>query len=131
MTVLDASALLELLLRSEAGVAVEERIFRRNETLQAPALIDVEVAQVLRRYVARGEITLHRARAALAIVAAFPMDRYTHEPLLDRIWQLRDNITAYDAAYVALAEGLRVPLVTCDARLAGAAGVRAEVEVIG
>lgn len=131
MTVVDASALLELLLRSENGQRVEERVFRRNETLQAPALIDLEVAQVLRRYVARGEMTPHRARSALAIVAAFPMDRYTHEALIDRIWELRDNLTAYDAAYVALAEGLRVPLVTCDARLAGAPGIRADVEVLG
>lgn len=131
MTVVDASALLELLLRSETGIAVEQRILRRGEVLQAPALLDVEIAQVLRRYAARGDLSAHRARAALEMVAAFPVVRYPHEPLLGRIWELRDNLTAYDAAYVALAEGLRVPLVTCDARLARAAGIRAAVEVFG
>jgi predicted nucleic acid-binding protein len=129
--VVDASALLELLLRTDAANTIEARLFRRGETIHVPALIDLEVAQVLRRYVARSEMLAPRARAALDIVAQFPMERYLHEPLLPRIWELRENLTAYDAAYVALAEGLRAPLVTCDGKLANAPGVRADVEVIG
>jgi predicted nucleic acid-binding protein len=78
----------------------------------------------------RGELYPARAQAALDMLAAFPMHRYTHEPLVPRIWELRENLTAYDAAYVALAEGLRAPLITCDKRLASALGVRATVELI-
>src|SRR5512146_3587854 len=131
MIVADASAILELLSRTPVGAAVEARLFRANETVHVPALLDLEVAQVLRRYVARGDLAEPRARASLDLLVAFPMERYSHEPLVRRIWELRDNLTAYDAAYVALAEGLRVPLVTCDARLAGAPGIRADVEVVG
>jgi predicted nucleic acid-binding protein len=85
---------------------------------------------VLRRYVGRGELTAARAKISLDTLVLFPMERYTHEPLIDRIWRLRDNLTAYDAAYVALAEGLRAPLLTCDAKLASAPGMRATVELI-
>lgn len=131
MIVADASAILELLLRTEAGALVERRLLRRAENIHVPALIDLEVAQVLRRYVTRKEMTPLRARAAIDIMVAFPMQRYTHEPLLSRIWELRDNLTAYDAAYVALAEGLRAPLLTCDARLANAPGIHAAIELIG
>ena len=130
MIVADASAILELLLRTDAGSVVEERLLRRGETIHAPSLVDVEVAHVLRRYVSRGAMTAKRARVAIDVLVAFPMERYTHEPLLPRMWELRDNLTAYDAAYVALAEGLRAPLLTCDARLAGAPRIRAIVELI-
>ena len=102
-----------------------------GETTHVPTLIHLEVAQVLRRYVARGEVTPARATLALDLLIGFPVERYTHEPLLTRIWELRKNLTAYDAAYVALAEGLRAPLVTCDARLANAPGIRASVELFG
>ena len=129
MIVADASAILEMLLRTPGAAAIEARVFRRGETLHTPALLDVEVAQVLRRYVSRGEVAPGRARSALDLLLGFPMERYTHEPLLSRIWDLRTNLTAYDAAYVALAEGLRAPLVTCDARLANAPGIRAAVEL--
>lgn len=84
---------------------------------------------MLRRYVTRGELDEPYARATLALLPVIPIERHTHEPLLDRIWALRSNLTAYDAAYVALAEGLGVPLVTCDERLANAPGIRAKVEV--
>jgi predicted nucleic acid-binding protein len=130
MIVADASAILELLLRTDAGGVVEARFFRRGETIHAPALLDLEVAQVLRRYVARGDMTSSRANVAIDLMIHFPIERYTHEPLLPRIWELRDNLTAYDAAYAALAEALRAPLVTCDSRLANAPGVRATVELI-
>jgi predicted nucleic acid-binding protein len=128
--VADASAILELLLRTDAGAEVEARLLRRGETIHAPALIDLEVAQVLRRYVARGELTAARARISLDTLVLFPMERYTHEPLVNRIWGLRENLTAYDAAYVALAEGLRAPLLTCDVKLASAPGIRTAVELI-
>ncbi len=130
MIVADASAILELLLRTEAGAVVEARVLRRAETIHAPALIDVEVAQVLRRYVARGAMTPARARAAIDTMAAFPLERYTHDALLHRMWELREKLTAYDAAYVALAEALGAPLLTCDARLANAPGIRATIELV-
>ena len=131
MIVVDASAVLELLLRTSKSGRVEERLLVPGETLHAPALLDLEVAQVLRRYVMSAQITARRAAGALDLLAAMPLQRYTHEPLLARVWGLRANLTAWDSAYVALAEGLGAPLVTCDARLAGAAGIRATVEVMG
>ena len=130
MIVADASTIIEVLLRSEAGLVAEQRLLRRGETIHSPALVDVEVAQVLRRYVLRGDLSASWARAAIGLLSGFPMERYGHEPLLPRIWELRDNLTAYDAAYVALAEGLRAPLITCDARLANASGIRASIELI-
>ena len=130
MIVADASAILELLLRTPFGAAVEARLFRPNETVHVPALLDLEVAQVLRRYVARGDLAEPRARASLDLLVAFPMERYSHEPLVRRIWKLRDNLTAYDAAYVALAEALRAPLLTCDSKLAAAAGTKAKIELV-
>jgi predicted nucleic acid-binding protein len=128
--VADASTIVEVLFRSEAGLRAERRLLRRGETIHAPALIDVDVAQVLRRYVLRGDLTPIWARTAIGLLGGFPMERYGHEPLLARMWELRDNLTAYDAAYVALAEGLRAPLVTCDKRLANATGIRASIELI-
>lgn len=129
MIVADASAILEILLQTRAAEAIEDRILRPGESIHVPSLLDLEVVQVLRRYVSRGDLTLSRARASLDILAGFPMERHTHEALLPRIWELRENLTAYDASYVALAEGLEAPLVTCDARLAGASGIRATVEL--
>lgn len=130
MIVADASVLLEVLLRTEAGAIAERRLFQRRESLHAPELVDLEIAQVLRRYTHRGEVTAFRASASLNLFRRFPLERYGHAPLLPRIWELRENITAYDAAYVALAEALRAPLITCDPRLAAAPGIRAAVEVI-
>lgn len=130
MIVLDASALLELLTRSDRGRLVEARVLRASESIHAPALIDLEVAQVLRRYVATGQVPEHWARSALDVAVAFPMTRYLHEPLMKRVWDLKDNLTACDAAYVALAEALRAPLVTCDARLARVAGFGTTVDLI-
>ncbi len=130
MIVADASAIIEIFLRSEAGLLAEDRLLRRGETIHAPSLVDVEVAQVLRRYVLRGDLTAGWARTAIGLLGGFPMERYSHEPLLPRIWELRDNLTAYDAAYVALAEALRAPLITCDRRLANASGIRASIELV-
>jgi predicted nucleic acid-binding protein len=113
-----------------AAGAVEERLFVRLETLHAPHLIDVEIAQVVRRYAAAGEIDGERGRAALTDLADLRLLRYPHDLLLPRIWNLRHNLTAYDAAYVALAEALDAPLVTRDRRLAAAAGHRARIELV-
>jgi predicted nucleic acid-binding protein len=126
----DASVILELLLRSPAASRIESRLFDRDETLHAPALLDLEIAQVLRRYAARREISPERGRAALALLEQFPIVRYPHEPLLARIWELRANLTAYDAAYVALAEGLDATFLTRDTRAATAPVHEANVEVI-
>ena len=89
---------------------MEERLFASKQTLHAPHLLDIEVAQVIRRYAANGEIDAERGRAALADLADFPLRRYPHDFLLPRIWDLRNNLTAYDAVYVALAEALDAPL---------------------
>ena len=130
MIVVDASALIELLTRSDRGRRVEARILKPSESIHAPALIDLEVAQVLRRYVLSGQVPEHWARMALDVAIAFPMTRYVHEPLMKRVWELRENVTAYDAAYVALAEALRAPLITCDSRLSRVSGLAASVDVI-
>src|SRR5437764_14399188 len=129
MIVVDASALLEALLRTPAARAVEEWLFEPRQTLHAPHLLDVEVAQVIRRYAAKGEIDHVRGRAALADLADLPLYRYPHDFLFPRVWDLRNNFTAYDAVYVALAEALDAPLLTRDRRLAGAARHRARVEL--
>lgn len=98
--------------------------------MHAPHLIDVEVAQVIRRYAAKGEMDNARGRAALEDLADFPLRRYPHDVLLPRVWELRSNLTAYDAVYVALAEALDAPLLTRDQRLAAAAGHRARMELV-
>jgi predicted nucleic acid-binding protein len=128
--VVDASALLELLLRTSAAKAVEERLFATGQTLHAPHLLDVEVAHVIRRYAANGEIESERGRMALVDLADFPVRRYPHDFLLPRVWDLRNNLTAYDAVYVALAEALAAPLLTRDRRLAAAAGQHAQIELL-
>jgi predicted nucleic acid-binding protein len=129
LIVIDASALLEVLLGTETGARVEDRLLSRGESLHAPHLLDVEVAQVLRRFAAAGELTPERGSEALTDLADFPVHRYPHDVLLPRIWDLRHNVTAYDGAYLALAEALAAPLVTCDARLRSAPGHGAKVEV--
>ena len=99
---------------------IEERIFSPFENLFAPHLIDLEVAQVLRRYCASGDMSPERGQNALDDFQDMPVTRYPHDIFLSRIWELRKNITAYDASYVALAEVLPAPLLTCDKRLASA-----------
>ena len=93
--------------------------------------MDLEVLQSLRRYALSGTLSRKRSNRAFERLTNIAFERYSHAPLLGRIWELRDNITAYDAAYVALAEALDAPLITLDARLARAPGIRAEVEVYG
>jgi len=128
--VLDASAAVEWLLQTELGVRVARRVFLPRETLHAPHLLDVEVTQALRRYVAAGAVTVSRAEEALQDLLDLRIRRYPHVLFLLRVWELRDNLTAYDALYVALAEALDATLVTCDAKIAPAPGHRARVEVI-
>lgn len=130
MLVLDASALLELLLGTEKGRSVAERIASPTETLHAPHLIDLEVTQVLRRYAARAQIDEARARQGLDDLRDLDLERYPHEPFLLRIWELRENATAYDAVYLSLAEALAAPLLTSDARLLEIPGSRARVDVL-
>ena len=102
-----------------------------DEALVAPELVDLEVVSVWRRHVAAKLMPARRAAGALADLADLPMRRASHQPFLDRIWQLRNHVTTYDAAYIALAEALDLTLVTADARLSRASGVRCEVEAIG
>ncbi len=130
MIVLDASAAFEWLLGTPTGARVDERMLSRAESLHAPHLIDVEIAQVLRRYAALGAVTAARAREAMQDLIDLPLIRYPHDLLLPRIWVLRENFTAYDAAYVALAEALGAPLLTCDRKIASGALHHARVEVI-
>lgn len=128
MIVLDASAALELLLRATTRRPLVVRALASGEPLVAPHLLDVEVAHVLRRFVNGRQLSAARAEQALADYADMRMTRYSHHPLLPRIWQLRENCTAYDAAYLALAEAVAAPLVTCDRKLADVPGHRARVE---
>ena len=130
MIVVDASAILETLLQSPAAAAVEERLFDEGLPLHAPHLIDLEATQVLRRYAATGQIEVARCREALDALRNFSLRRYSHDQLLERVWELRHNLTAYDAVYVALAEALDATLLTRDRRLAAASGHHARVELV-
>ena len=130
MIVVDASAMTEFLLQTPLGLEVEARLLRGTEELHVPHVLDVEVAQALRRLVRRREVSTERAEEALADLADFDLRRHAHVDLLARVWELRDNLTAYDAVYVALAEAIASPLLTCDAPLAAAPGHTARIEVI-
>ena len=130
MIVLDASVLVELLLHTAAGQQIAARIEDPALGLHVPELADVEVAQALRRLARDGDLDDADATAALDDLRALDLLRHSHEPLLDRIWELRGNLTAYDAVYVALAEVLDAPLLTCDARLARAPGTTARIDLV-
>jgi len=127
--VLDASAAVDWLLQTPAGRQIDRRIFARNESLHAPHLLDLEVAQVLRRLVREGMISSPRAAHAVEDLLDLRVTRYPHFLLLPRIWQLRLNLSAYDAAYVALAEKLPGTLISRDRRLQSARGHAAQIEV--
>ena len=130
MIVLDASAAIEWLLKSPAGVIIDKRIFARSESLHAPHLLDVEVAQVLRLYVREKMITAQRGQEALEDLAGLPLERYPHDFLIPRVWELRATLTAYDAVYVALAELLDASLLTCDRKIATASRHSVNIEVV-
>ena len=129
MIVLDASAAVDWLLQTSAGQSIEKRIYSRNETLHAPHLLDLEVTQVFRRLALQGVVSPHRADEAVRDLLDLRITRYPHLVLLTRIWQLRHDFSAYDAAYVVLAEKLGATIVTRDARLASASGHAASVEL--
>jgi predicted nucleic acid-binding protein len=128
--VVDASVLAPALADDgDDGDRVRKRL--RGEQLIAPELVDLEVISTLRRAARAGRLDGRRSSQALTDLASLPLRRVTHLPLLARIWELRDNLTAYDAAYVALAEALNALLLTADGPLGRASGVRCEVEVLG
>ena len=130
MIVLDASAALELLLRPGGVPNLENLLEDGSELAYAPHLIDIEVAQVLRRLLLRREANAAQADGAMRALHVLPVERLAHGPLLDRIWELKAKLTAYDAAYVALAEYLDAPLWTRDARLSSAAGHGARIRLL-
>lgn len=131
MIVVDASVLANVLLRTPESEALEARLAAEPAgNLHAPHLIDLEVAQVLRRYIIMGEIDSARGRAALIILGDLAVVRHPHNLFLRRVWTLRDNFTAYDAIYVVLAEVLDAPLLTRDRRLAAAAKSHVRVEIV-
>ena len=133
MLVVDASAVTELLLGRAAGEPVAAALREHDFDLHAPHLLDVEVLSALRRVVAAGAATPTRAAEAVADLLDLPLQRYAHENLVPRIWELRESFSAYDATYLALAEVIAqdgAPLLTADARLARAASEHTGVEVI-
>lgn len=130
MIVLDASAAVDYLLHADAYDRISSRLDAHGEELHAPHVLDLEVANALRRLALRREITSSEAEDALGTYADLRLQRYPMVALLSRIWELRSNLTAFDAAYVALAEALEAPLITTDARLARAPGPRARIELL-
>ena len=129
MLVIDASALIELLLNTDTGRNVANEIGVEH-ALHAPDLIGVEMVNVLRRLVSRNEISVEEAATVLADFGQLGVEIYEHSPLLGRAFDLRGAVTGYDAMYVALAEGLQAPLLTCDAKLGGSNGHRATIRVV-
>ena len=130
MIVLDASTVLEFLLDTEAGKVLAERALLPGEDLHAPHLLDVEVLQAIRRYAGLGDLDEADSAEAVRTLVALRIARHPHGPLLERAWELRHSLTAYDAMYVALAEALGAPLLTRDARLARSHGHRARVLLV-
>ena len=130
MIVLDASAAVEWLLQTPAGIRVESRIFETSESLHAPELFDLEVIQALRKLLRANAITTNRAEEAFSDLLNLRITRYPQFVLLPRIWQHRHAVTAYDAAYIVLAEELGATLITRDARLASTAGHHARIELV-
>jgi predicted nucleic acid-binding protein len=116
--VLDASAVAEFLVTSTVGIRAAEHMAEHAGELHLPHLAVIETASVLRTWVRRGEVPEQRAAAALVDLGDLPARRWPGEPLLARMWELRDTVTAYDASYVALAEFLEADLLTADQRLA-------------
>jgi predicted nucleic acid-binding protein len=130
MVVVEASAIVDLLLARHAAAKLADRIFRQGELIAAPHLVDPEVAHTLRRLLRIGEVDIAQANAALDLFSYIDLKRHPHDSLLRRVWSLRENLTAYDATYVALAEALKVPLITRDFRLARSSGHHARIEFI-
>jgi predicted nucleic acid-binding protein len=117
MIVLDASVVVELLTNGALADSIRNELAGRDDSFVVPHLIDVEVMSALRRLAASQQIDSHRAQQFIAGLADLPAERYPHTPLVGRIWELRHNFTAYDGAYIALAEATGSVLYTCDANL--------------
>lgn len=130
MIVIDASAMIELLLRTPRAARIAARLATPRVTIHAPHLLDLEVLSALRALEARKVLATADATKAINDLLAAQLVRYPHDALLARTWALRGNLTAYDAAYVALAERLAAPLLTCDAQLAAAPGLRITIELV-
>jgi predicted nucleic acid-binding protein len=130
MIVLDASAVVELLLDTATGRRVSTLIADAEVGLHVPHLLDVETISALRRFAREGLVDDEEAEAAIDNLLALDLQRHSHEGLLERVWALRKNVSAYDAIYVALAEALNATLITCDGRLARASATQARVEVV-
>ncbi|MCA1587983.1 MAG: type II toxin-antitoxin system VapC family toxin [Chloroflexi bacterium] len=128
MLVVDTSAVVEVLARRAPSPLLVDRLADDGD-LHAPHLIDVELLHVLRRLTFTGALSDDRAQDARTDFADLALLRYPHEQLADRAWELRHNLTPYDGAFVALAEALGAPLVTCDVRLTAAPGIDADVEL--
>jgi predicted nucleic acid-binding protein len=129
MIVLDASIVVELLIDSAVADSLREDLAGLSESFIVPHLLDVEVVSALRKLVSRRQIDAHRCEQFFAALAALPAERYPHTPLLGRMWELRHNFTAYDAAYIALAEATASVLYTSDEKLRR--GHRAQVRLFG
>lgn len=129
MIVLDASAAVDWLLQTAVGRRIENRLYSRGESLHAPHLLDLEVAQVLRRLVRETTISAQRADQAIQDLLDLRLTRYPHSVFLPRIWRLRHNLSSYDAAYVVLAEELGATLLTRDAAFVSAPGSRVKIEL--
>ena len=130
MIVVDASAITEFLLQTELGSRVEQRLYRDDEDLHAPHLLDVEVLSALRRLARSGEVKPDRAEEAIDDLMLLRIIRQGHVDLVSRAWQLRQSVTAYDAVYLALAESLDATVVTCDRPFASASRRTARIELI-
>jgi predicted nucleic acid-binding protein len=130
VVVVDTSAVLEAIVAREPTPGLVTRLTDDGD-LHAPHLIDTEVLYALRRMSIHRDLSDERATDARTDFAELAIVRYPHEPLNDRVWELRHNLTAYDATFIALAEALGAALITCDARLAAARGHEAQVEVFG
>lgn len=130
MIVVDASALLELLLGTERADRLAARLLAHDQRLHAPHLIDIEIASALRRLTVSKNLSVARAGESFADLEAMAIERHAHTDLLPRVWELRNSLSAYDACYVALAEAVDAPLITCDTKLARSHGHRATIEAI-
>ncbi len=130
MLVLDASIVIELLVNGRRASSIRQRLEHSTESWHAPQLIDVEVVQVLRRYVRRGWIVTEHGETAIHALRDFDMVRHEHRWLLSRVWQHRNNLTAYDAVYLALAEALPARLMTADRAFEAVASNQVTVELI-
>jgi predicted nucleic acid-binding protein len=117
MIVLDASIVVELLTNQALADSIRRDLASRDESFIVPHLIDVEVLSAMRRLTAGQRIGADRCKELLLGLLALPAERYSHKPLIGRIWELRHNFTAYDATYIALAEAMNAVLYTCDEKL--------------